>query len=1725
MSTTNIITAPVFDRDSYNVTIPSVVGVGLILTTLTARNADASDTLVYSIIDGNDDGLFGIDAVTGAITVADVGVRSEFTRYTLTVQVTDSSGRIDTAELVLANQTLPGRGNDKGRSLHADYGEIGEIGYAYGGNDSVFASASFGGIMYGGSGNDTMYSQNPVYVFYGGSGLDRLTVADDFVNNVFYGGRDIDYLLGGSGADFLDGGDGSDVLEGRGGADIFVLDTNDSGSDVIRFFNPGEGDKIRIEVTDPTISTLEELLAHAGLRVAVEHVDTLSFESFQPEALAQIIHVKFPYTNNATILDTAIYKVVGEVDRISGGDDEIVVVLKDFDAPLTYSMFDVVLSILDSEAYSGAVSEDAAIDSAILKITANNPSTTLSYSIISGNDAGLFAIDDTGQIALANTLDYETAPHHIIAVQVTDSAGRTDMAEVVINVLNVNEHAPIFGADTYDAEIIETAAKGAAVLQVVAADADRNERLDYAIISGDEAGLFAIDDTGQITLADTLDYETATSHTLTVQATDSGGRTDTAEVIITVANANDESPMFGAAIYNAIIAENAVRGTVLVQIDAADADANDTLNYAITSGNDDGLFSINADSRQITLIGALDYETATSYTLGVQVTDGAGNTDTAEVIVTVADVHENAPIFGMDIYETEIAESAARGTVLVQIAASDADIGDTLNYAITSGNDDGLFSINTDSGQITLIGALDYETATSHTLGVQVTDSVGRTDTAEVVVTVNNVNEYAPIFDAPVYNWVISEDVPPGTVLVRVGATDADIGDVLRYSITSGNDAGLFSIHADSGDITTDGRLDYETTTSHTLGIQVTDSVGQTGTAKVAVSVLNVNEFTPVFGMDIYEAEIVDDAVRGTLIVRVDASDADADETLNYSITGGNDAGLFSINADNGDITLIGALDYETATSHTLTVQVTDSIAHADIAQVVINVLNSNAFAPVFGMDTYEAEIAENAARGTHLVRVGATDGDEGDTLSYAITSGNDDGLFNINADSGQITLVSALDYETATSHTLGVLVTDSGGKTDTAEIVISVLNVNEHAPIFGKDIYETAIVENATTDTAILRVAATDADVGDTLNYAITSGNDARLFSINADSGQITLFGALDYETATSHTLGVQVTDSEGRTDTAAVVISVLNVNEHAPIFGTIITNQLVAETVPTGTILMHVTATDADAGDTLRYSITSGNDGGLFSINVDSGQITLVSALDYETATSHTLGVQVTDSGGRTDTAEIVISVLNVNEHAPIFGKDIYETAIVETAAQDTAILRVAATDADADTTLRYAITSGNDDGLFSINVDSGQITLVGALDYETATSHTLIVQVTDNANRTNAAEVVINVLNVNEHAPIFSDATYHAEVAEDAMRGTAVAQIVASDADIGDVLRYAITSGNDDGLFNINTDSGQITLVGALDYETATSHTLTIQVTDSTGQTGTANLIVAVADVDEGNLFFDEEIYLFPNIPETATTGYAIGSVSATDIDGDALIYSIFAGNDAGLFAVDATSGVMTIATPNQVTNSATISMTLQVEDSAGHFDKVTVAVYDPAIRGTDNGDVITGVSTRDIIYGGAGADTLNGKGNADSLYGGAGDDTLNGGDGADILSGGTGRDFLQGRRGNDVFVLNTAGGENDGDVVIDFRGRGNDTLRIDVTDPAAITNLAELETSANLRIDKGRISLPDFPSNSDHPSRVNTVIYHNNGTATDRGDDILLMVLEDFTGLNLNMIELI
>ena len=155
-----------------------------------------------------------------------------------------------------------------------------------------------------------------------------------------------------------------------------------------------------------------------------------------------------------------------------------------------------------------------------------------------------------------------------------------------------------------------------------------------------------------------------------------------------------------------------------------------------------------------------------------------------------------------------------------------------------------------------------------------------------------------------------------------------------------------------------------------------------------------------VFAQETYSASLAEDAAIGSAVVTVQATDADAGDTLSYSITGG--AGLFAINHD-GEITLTGALDYETATSHTISVQVEDEAGLTDTAEVTISVIDID-HAPVFAQESYSVDIARGAEIGDIITNIAVTDAD-GDTLTYAITAGNDVGLFIVDATNGDIKL------------------------------------------------------------------------------------------------------------------------------------------------------------------------------------------------------------------------------------------------------------------------------------------------------------------------------------------------------------------------------------------------------------------------------------------------------------------------------------------------------------------------------------------------------------------------------------------------------------------------------------------------------------------------------------------------------------------------------------------------
>ncbi len=365
--------------------------------------------------------------------------------------------------------------------------------------------------------------------------------------------------------------------------------------------------------------------------------------------------------------------------------------------------------------------------------------------------------------------------------------------------------------------------------------------------------------------------------------------------------------------------------------------------------------------------------------------------------------------------------------------------------------------------------------------------------------------------------------------------------------------------------------------------------------------------------------------------------------------------------------------------------------------------------------------IAENESADAVVGMLSNTD--TGGTYAYTLVTGDgddDNGSFNILETS--LRLTASADYEMNATYSIRINVND-GTHDFPKSFTITVTDVNE-APTASDTTF--VVAENSTNGTAVGTMVATDPDEtspNNTLTYAITGGNTGDVFAIDPTTGAITVAGALDYETTTSYSLMVTVTDggSTPLSGTATLTITVTDVNEYAPVFagGTVAT---VSYAENATTAVTTVTATDADTGQTITLAL-SGDDGGLFSIT-PAGELTFKTVPDFEMPTDvgtdnmYEVTITATDNGTpeMSATQALTITVTDLaNEHAPVFTSGAIAT--VAYAENDTtAVTTVVATDADAGQTMTLAL-SGADAGLFSIT-PAGELTFNTAPDFEVPT-----------------------------------------------------------------------------------------------------------------------------------------------------------------------------------------------------------------------------------------------------------------------------------------------------------------------------------------------------------------------------------------------------------------------
>ena len=496
---------------------------------------------------------------------------------------------------------------------------------------------------------------------------------------------------------------------------------------------------------------------------------------------------------------------------------------------------------------------------------------------------------------------------------------------------------------------------------------------------------------------------------------------------------------------------------------------------------------------------------------------------------------------------------------------------------------------------------------------------------------------------------------------------------------------------------------------------------------------------------------------------------------------------------------------------------------------------------PVFteGADTTRT-VAENTPPGVDIgAPVSATDVD-GDTLTYSL-SGIDGASFSIDSTSGQLKTSAALNYEIKNIYSVLTIANDNKGGIDEITVTINVTDEND-APVFieGSDTTR-SIVENTNSDVDIgAAVSATDED-GDTLIYTL-SGIDGTSFSIDSTSGQLKTSTALDYETKTNYSVLITANDNQGGTDEITVTINVTDEND-APVFteGSDTTRSIAENTNSGVDIGTAVSATDED-GDTLIYTL-SGIDGTSFSIDSTSGQLKTMTALNYENKDNYSVLVTASDNKSGTDEIQVTITITDAND-APVFTEESpINRSIVENSEANVNVGEpVTATDEDGDT-LVYSLRL-LEVGSFSITGTTGQLLTSAPLDYETKSLYWGSITAKDGNGGTTTTTIRIGITNGND-APMFVEGeTTKRAIIESAASGSNVGHAVSATDEDDDTLEYTL-SGTDASSFSIDSNTGQLSTAITLDYDTKSSYSLTVSVSDEEGGSDEISVTVEVLE----------------------------------------------------------------------------------------------------------------------------------------------------------------------------------------------------------------------------------------------------------------------------------------
>ena len=1143
----------------------------------------------------------------------------------------------------------------------------------------------------------------------------------------------------------------------------------------------------------------------------------------------------------------------------------------------------------------------------------------LTYTLGGVDGASFDIAKSSGQLQTKTSLDHEDKSSYEVTVTVKDPSNASDRITVTITVTDVEE-SPAFPADEDGARnVAENTGAGEDIGDPVAAEDNDGDSLTYTLGGDDAASFDIVASTGQLQTKAALDHESKPSHSVTVSVSDgydTDGNSDTVvddtiSLTITVTNVH-ESPEFPAGEDGArSVAENTGAGEDIGDPVAATAGDWDSLTYAL-GGDDAASFDIVASTGQLQTKGALDYDTKSSYSVTVSVSDGYdadGNSDAAlddtiDVTITVINLEESPEFPAGEDGARSVAENTGAGEDIGDpVVAMDSD-GDSMTYTL-GGDDAASFDIVASTGQLQTKATLDHEDKSSYSVTVSTSDGydadrnvdTATDDTIAVTIMVADVEE-TPVFPATETGArSAAENTGAGEDIGDPVTAEDDDGDPLTYTL-GGDDAASFDIVSATGQLQTKAALDYEDKSSYSVTVSVSDGYDADGnsdtatddTITVTITVTDVEEVPEFPAAETGTRSVAENTAAWERIGdAVEAEDDDGD-SLTYTL-GGSDAASFDMVASTGRLRTRALLDYESKSSYSVTVSVSDGYdadgnadtATDDTITVTIAVTDMEED-PEFPADEDGIRsVAENTPAGEDIGDPVAAEDDDGDSLTYTL-GGDDAGSFDIVGSTGQLRTKAALDYDTKSSYSVTVLVSDGydadgNGDTatdDTITVTITVTDVEEDPEFPADEDGIRSVAENTPAGEDIGDPVAAEDDDGDSLTYTL-GGDDAGSFDIVGSTGQLRTKAALDYDTKSSYSVTVSVSDgydADGSSDTAvddtiSVTITVTNLEESPEFPPGEDGARSVAENTAAGEDIGDPLAAFDSDGDSMTYTL-GGDDAASFDIVAATGQLQTKAALDHEEKSSYSVTVSVSDGydADRTvdtaadDTITVTIMVADVEETSAFPATETGARSAAEnTGAGEDIGDPVMAEDDDGDS-LTYTL-GGDDAASFDIVASTGQLQTKAALDYEDKSSYSVTVWVSDgydaHGNSDTATDdtitVTITVTDVEESPAFPADEDGVRSVAENTAAWERIGDAVEAEDDDGDSLTYTL-GGSDAASFDIVASPGRLRTRAPLDYEIKSSYSVTVSVNDGYDAEGNADtatddtvaVTITVTDVEE-------------------------------------------------------------------------------------------------------------------------------------------------------------------------------------------------------------------------------------------------------------------------------------